>query len=104
MPSQDTTNKVAASASDDEDNGGPGNSVDDFINNGYSSDEMRDDDYMSDSSLKQFLRQLKNDGVFPETQSLTQSSQDPTTYAAKPNEVLTFFQPTSIEEPVTDKQ
>lgn len=46
-----------------------GNSVDDFINNGYSDDDMADDDYMSDGSLKNFLRDLKKDKVLPELET-----------------------------------
>ena len=36
-----------------------GNSIDRFIRNGYTDDEMDDDEYLSDQSLKDFLNKLK---------------------------------------------
>ena len=39
------------------------NSVDRFIRNGYSADEMRDHEYLSDSSLRLFLQDLKEKGI-----------------------------------------
>merc|ERR1711981_575569 len=40
-----------------------GNSVDAFIRNGYSAEEMHDHEYLSDNSLRMFLRDLKDKGI-----------------------------------------
>ena len=37
-----------------------GNSIDRFIENGYSCEEMSDGEYLSDQSLKRFIKKLKS--------------------------------------------
>ena len=54
-----------------------GNSVDAFIRNGYSAEEVRDHEYLSDNSLRLFLQDLKDKGITGDASDGEEESKSP---------------------------